>query len=137
MDKFSTAKRSAIMSNVSGTETKPEILVRKFLFMNGFRYRKNSKTLPGKPDIVLPKYKTVIFINGCFWHGHPSCKKAELPVTNRIFWQEKIEGNIRRDRQQKDELEKLGYRVMILWQCELTPKIKEKNLNALVKAIIL
>jgi DNA mismatch endonuclease (patch repair protein) len=135
MDKFTTEKRSSIMSRISGKETNPEILVRKFLFMHGFRYRKNSSTLPGKPDIVLPKYKTIIFVNGCFWHGHKNCKKAKLPVTNRTFWQKKIKGNVHRDIRQKKCLEEMGYRVITLWQCELTPKVKEKTLKNLIKLI--
>jgi len=136
MDKFTVKKRSEIMSNISGKETKPEILVRKFLFAHGFRYRKNNKALPGKPDIVLPKYRTIIFVNGCFWHGHKNCKKAALPVTNRIFWQEKIEGNKRRDMRQIRELRKTGYHVIVLWQCKLASKIREKTLNNLKKSII-
>lgn len=124
------------MSNISGKETEPEILVRKFLFAHGFRYRKNSEALPGKPDIVLPKYKTIIFVNGCFWHGHRNCKKAELPVTNRIFWQEKIEKNKCRDIRRIKDLKKMGYRVIVLWQCKLTSKIREKTLNNLKNKII-
>ena len=85
-DIYSKSKRSDIMSRISGKETKPEILVRKYLFSKGFRFRKNVKELPGKPDIVLPKYKTVIFIHGCFWHGH-TCKRGKLPQTNYQFWQ--------------------------------------------------
>ncbi|MDR2145620.1 MAG: very short patch repair endonuclease [Tannerella sp.] len=135
MDKFTTEKRSEIMSHISGKETKPEISVRKFLFGHGFRYRKNNAALPGKPDIVLSKYKTVIFVNGCFWHGHRNCKKAELPVTNRAFWQEKVEGNKRRDVRQIEELEEMGYRVITLWQCELTSKFREKTLDNLLKSI--
>ena len=86
-DIFSQTKRSDIMSKISSKDTKPEILVRKFLFSKGFRYRINVKTLPGKPDIVLPKYKTIIFVNGCFWHGH-NCKKGKLPSSNTDFWKE-------------------------------------------------
>ena len=95
-DIYSKSKRSNIMSKISGKETKPEILVRKYLFAQGFRYRKNVKELPGKPDIVLSKYKVVIFIHGCFWHGH-SCKQGTLPQTNYNFWQEKIRKNLERD----------------------------------------
>jgi len=123
------------MANISSTETEPEILVRKFLFAHGFRYRKNNKTLPGKPDIVLPKYKTIVFVNGCFWHGHKSCKKAVLPATNRLFWQEKIEKNKRRDLRQMKELKKMGYRVIVLWQCKLTAGIREKTLDKLINKI--
>jgi len=114
------------MSKISGKETKPEIQVRKFLFAQGFRYRKNDKRYPGKPDIVLPKYKTVIFIHGCFWHGH-NCKRGNLPETRRIFWENKISGNIARDKRNKKELEKLGWNVEIIWQCELSNNIKVKN----------
>ena len=118
-DIFSKAKRSDIMSKISGKETKPEILVRKFLFSNGFRYRKNLKKLPGTPDIVLLKYKTAIFVNGCFWHGHKNCKKAALPATNINFWQNKINGNIKRDKAKKLLLKKMGYKVITIWQCQL------------------
>ena len=107
------------MSKIGGKNTKPEILVRKFLFSKGFRYRINVKTLPGKPDIVLPKYKTVIFINGCFWHGH-NCKKGKLPSSNIDFWREKISNNKSRDDKNSDLLIKLGWQVIIIWQCEIS-----------------
>ena len=106
-DIFSQTKRSDIMSKISSKDTKPEILVRKFLFSKGFRYRINVKTLPGKPDIVLPKYKTIIFVNGCFWHGH-NCKKGKLPSSNTDFWKEKISNNKSRDAKNSDLLVKLG-----------------------------
>ena len=109
------------MSKISGTETKPEILVRKYLFANGFRFRKNDKQYPGKPDIVLPKYKTVIFVHGCYWHGH-NCPAGKLPETNKDFWREKINGNIERDKKNKLELEKQGWYVITVWQCELKNK---------------
>jgi DNA mismatch endonuclease (patch repair protein) len=118
-DIFSKSKRSEIMSKISGKETKPEIIVRKYLFAKGFRYRKNLKKLPGKPDIVLPKYKTIILIHGCFWHGHEGCKKSVLPTTNTEFWKEKIGKNIERDRFNILELEKQGWKVIVVWQCEL------------------
>ncbi len=118
-DIFSFQKRSDIMSKIGGKNTKPEILVRKFLFSKGFRYRINVKTLPGKPDIVLPKYKTVIFINGCFWHGH-NCKKGELPSSNIDFWRKKISNNKSRDDKNSDLLIKLGWKVIIIWQCEIS-----------------
>ena len=107
------------MSKFGGKNTKPEILVRKFLFSKGFRYRINVKTLPGKPDIVLPKYKTVIFINGCFWHGH-NCKKGKLPSSNIDFWRKKISNNKSRDDKNSDLLIKLGWKVIIIWQCEIS-----------------
>ena len=101
-DIFSQTKRSDIMSKISSKDTKPEILVRKFLFSKGFRYRINVKTLPGKPDIVLPKYKTIIFVNGCFWHGHEI--DGHIPHSNIDFWKKKIERNKQRDERNKETL---------------------------------
>ena len=129
-DIYSKNKRSGIMSKISGKETKYEILVRKFLFEKGFRYRKNDKRLPGRPDIVLSKYKTIIFIHGCFWHGH-HCKAGKLPETNKEFWGNKINSNIERDKKNQHKLEKLGWKIIIIWQCKLknkkmmTKKLKE------------
>ena len=134
-DIFSKQKRSEIMSKISGKETKPEILVRKYLFANGFRYRKNVKYLPGKPDIVLPKYKTIIFVHGCFWHGH-NCNAGKLPETRKDFWKEKIKGNVERDKRNKFELEELGWKVLTIWQCELkNSKIKIKTLEKLLNKL--
>jgi DNA mismatch endonuclease (patch repair protein) len=124
-DIFSKQKRSDIMSHISGKETKQELLVRKFLFTNGFRFRKNVKDLHGKPDIVLPKYKTIIFIHGCFWHGH-ACKRGTLPTTNVDFWKTKIGGNIERDKRDIAELTKQGWNVIVLWQCEIK-NIEQQN----------
>jgi len=134
-DIFNKKKRSEIMSKISGKETKPEILVRKHLFAKGFRYRKHVKDLPGKPDIVLPKYKTVIFVHGCFWHGH-NCKAGKLPETRKEFWEKKINDNIKRDQKNKSELEKLGWKVIVVWQCELKNKeIRDLTLEKLVKTL--
>lgn len=131
-DIYSKSKRSDIMSKISGKETKPEILVRKFLFSRGYRFRKNAKELPGKPDIVLPKYKTVIFVHGCFWHGH-SCKRGALPESNRDFWQEKINKNIERDSRNILQLKEKGWSVIIIWQCEMKNKEdKEIRFNKLI-----
>ena len=134
-DIFSKSKRSDIMSKISGKETKPEILVRKYLFSQGFRYRKNVRDLPGKPDIVLPKYKAVIFVNGCFWHGHENCKKSALPTTNTEFWKEKISSNIIRDKKTYAELSDMGYKVLVIWQCELNAKKREITLSELTREI--
>jgi len=124
------------MSRISGKETKPEILVRKYLFSKGFRYRKNVKELFGKPDIVLPKYKTIIFIHGCFWHGHEGCKKSALPTTNIDFWREKIGKNIARDRFCIGELEKQDWKVIVVWQCELrTIALRNSRLEKLILEI--
>lgn len=134
-DIFSKSKRSDIMSKISGKETKPEILVRKYLFAHGLRYRKNVKKLPGKPDIVLSKYKAVVFVNGCFWHGHEKCKKSALPTTNTEFWKEKISSNIIRDKKTHAELSDMGYKVLVIWQCELNAKKREITLSELARKI--
>lgn len=131
-DKFSKEKRSDIMSKITGKETKPEILVRRFLFAAGFRFRKNVVNLLGKPDIVLSKYNTIIFIHGCFWHGH-TCKRGKLPESNHEFWKQKIEKNIERDKQIIAQLEKDGWTVIIIWQCEIRNKEKcNMRLNELI-----
>ena len=134
-DIFSQTKISDIMSKISSKDTKPVILFRNFLFSKGFRYRINVKTVPGKPDIVLPKYKTIIFVNGCFWHGH-NCKKGKLPSSNTDFWKEKISNNKSRDAKNSDLLVKLGWKVIIIWQCEIS-KIdnRTKILNKLLEDI--
>ena len=124
------------MSKITGKETKPEVLVRKYLFLKGFRYRKNVKKLHGKPDIVLPKYKTIIFIHGCFWHGHKNCKASKLPETRRVFWEEKIACNIERDKRNITQLKNEGWKTFIVWQCEIKNKMKRKEcLEMLVKKI--
>ena len=123
------------MSHIRSKDTKPEVLVRRFLFASGFRFRLHRKDLPGKPDIVLPKYKTVIFINGCFWHGHKNCKYATIPETNREFWLAKISGNIERDKATYSELRQLGWRIIEIWQCQLKPKTKDRTLQNLIRAL--
>ena len=134
-DIFSKSKRSEIMGKISGKETKPEITVRKFLFANGFRYRKNDKRYPGKPDIVLPKHKTVVFVHGCFWHGH-NCPAGKLPETNRDFWRAKINKNKERDVRNTIELEQMGWSIIIIWQCEIKNKklrvAKLENLKSIL-----
>ena len=135
-DTVSKEKRSEIMSPVTGKETKPEIIVRKYLFARGLRYRKNVKRLPGTPDIVFPKYKTAVFVNGCFWHGHKGCKYSHLPSSNFEYWEKKIADNIERDERKKRELEGLGYRVLIIWQCQLKSNTKIETLEALYHNIV-
>lgn len=112
------------MSNIRGADTKPEMFVRKSLWNYGYRYRINDSRLPGKPDIVLPKYKTVIFVNGCFWHGHEGCRKATLPKTNAEFWKEKILLNKRRDERTITELKSNTWKVIVVWECELSTREK-------------
>lgn len=113
------------MSRIKSSNTKPEEIVRKYLFSKGFRYRKNDKRLPGIPDIVLPKYKTVIFVNGCFWHGHEGCRFFVVPKTNTEFWVNKIEANKQRDSRKTNDLQSLGWKVIVVWECQL----KSKKLN--------
>ncbi|MEX8547885.1 MAG: very short patch repair endonuclease [Mucilaginibacter sp.] len=128
--------RSYNMSRVKSKDTKPEMLVRKFLHKNGFRYRLHVKNLPGKPDIVLPKYKTVIFIHGCFWHGHENCKKASLPKTRTEWWTDKIGKNGENDQKAETILSNLGWKVIKIWECELKSNVFEKTLNKLLINII-
>ena len=123
------------MSRIKGKNTKPEMLVRKYLFAQGFRYRLNVKTLPGKPDIVLPKYKTVIFVNGCFWHGHKGCKYFVLPKTRTEWWLNKIKDTQKRDREAEIELNVQGWKVINIWECELKQSTKQRTLALLLKSI--
>jgi len=118
-DFMTREQRSHAMSRVRGSETELEKLVRSELHKRGFRFRKNVKVLPGRPDIVLPKYRAVIFVHGCFWHGHEGCPAAKLPETNREFWEAKIAANVERDNRQLAELHKLGWRVAVVWGCTL------------------
>lgn len=118
-DVHSPETRSFNMSQIKGKNTKPEELVRRYLFSHGFRYRKNVSLLPGKPDIVLPKYKTCIFVNGCFWHKHEGCRYFVWPKNNAEFWKKKITGNVERDLHQQNELRLLGWNVVVIWECEL------------------
>ena len=135
MDVHDKKTRSYNMSRIRGVNTKPEELVRKYLFSCGFRYRKNDKRYPGSPDIVLPKYSTVIFINGCFWHKHEGCRYFVWPKSNSAFWKEKIEKNAERDRTNYDRLRKMGLKVIVIWECSLKPKHREETLNQLVKEL--
>ncbi len=122
------------MSRIKGKDTKPEILVRKFLFSKGFRYRVNVSGLPGKPDIVLPKYKTVIFIHGCFWHGHEGCRYFVVPKTRTEWWIEKISMNVERDVKNEQDIKKQGWKVIKIWACQLKSN-KNIAFNYLLKAI--
>jgi DNA mismatch endonuclease (patch repair protein) len=124
------------MASVKGKNTKPELIVRKFLFSKGFRYRIHDKKLPGKPDIKLSKYKTVILINGCFWHGHENCRIYVMPKTNQEFWQDKINKNIIRDQKNINQLKELGWNVIILWECELKKSKVDNTLKKLINDIL-
>ena len=132
-DVHSPETRSYNMSRIKGKDTKPEMIVRKFLFSKGFRYRLHVKSLPGKPDIVLPKYKTVIFIHGCFWHGHDGCKYFVVPKTRTEWWLNKIIGNISNDNRNNELLKLEGWRVLIIWECDLKPNKRYGSLNSLLQ----
>ena len=124
------------MSCIKGKNTKPEEIVRKYLFSKGLRYRKNDKKLPGTPDIVLPKYKTVIFVNGCFWHGHEGCRYFVVPKTNTEFWVNKIETNKQRDNREINELQTLGWKVIVVWECQLKKNCRDITLLQILNSII-
>lgn len=136
-DVMTSEQRSRCMAAIKGKDTKPEMIVRKYLFSRGLRFRVQVRKLPGTPDIVLPKYKTVIFVNGCFWHGHEGCKYFRLPKSNIEFWKEKIEGNIERDTRNEVELKALGWRVIRVWECDIKAvNGREEYLQSLYNTII-
>lgn len=128
--------RSYNMSRIKGKDTKPEEIVRKYLFSKGFRYRKNDPKLPGKPDIVLPKYRTVIFVNGCFWHMHEGCRYFVWPKHNAEFWEKKIRDNAERDKRNYKKLEEQGWKVLTIWECGLKDA-KDETLQWLEKQLVL
>lgn len=133
----SQADRSYNMSRIRSDDTKPEMQVRKYLFAKGFRYRIHVKDLPGKPDIVLKKYRTVIFINGCFWHAHKECKDFVWPRNNQAFWKKKIDGNVVRDQLNYEKLHSQGWNVIICWECQLKNRaVRELTLSSLADAIV-
>jgi DNA mismatch endonuclease (patch repair protein) len=134
-DVHSKEVRSFNMSRIKGKDTKPEMLVRKFLHAQGFRYKLHDKKLPGKPDIVLPKYKTVIFVHGCFWHGHEHCRYYVIPKTRTDWWVSKINGNIANDEKAILALKDQGWNVINVWECQLKPKELERTLNSLLKSL--
>lgn len=125
VDIVDRATRSRMMSGIRGRDTKPEIVVRKYLHAAGLRFRLAPKTLPGKPDIVLPKYRTVVFVHGCFWHRHTNCKFSTIPATNSAFWLKKFEYTVAHDLHVKQLLESAGWRVLVIWECEInTPQLE-------------
>lgn len=131
MDVLTPSQRHRAMASNRSKNTRPEVLVRKFLWRNGFRYRLNSPRLPGHPDIVLRKYRTCVFVNGCFWHGHVGCGCFRMPKTNREFWEKKINRNRERDREEQRRLAAMGWHCITVWECELRPKVREKTLESL------
>ena len=130
-DKISAEHRSWNMSRIKGKDTKIEVMVRQYLFQRGFRFRKNDKRYPGKPDVVLPKYKTVIFVHGCFWHRHEGCKLTTTPKTRTEFWEEKFKKNVENDKKHYAQLKELGWNVVVIWECEL-----EKDFEARMEKVI-
>jgi len=132
MDKVSKEVRSKNMAAIKGKDTKPEILVRKFLFNKGFRYKLYDRSLPGTPDLVFPKYNTVLFIHGCFWHGHEGCKYFVTPKTRTEWWIAKINRNKHLDNENVIKLRKLGWKIITVFECSLKPKKRSRTLNQLV-----
>lgn len=130
MDVVDKATRSRMMSGIRGKDTKPEMAVRRFLHRNGLRYTLHTM-LPGRPDLVFPRYRTVLFVHGCFWHRHPDCRLATTPASNALFWQEKFSANVARDERCLRKLSELGWRVLVIWECELS----EERLVALAASI--
>ena len=136
VDVFAPAKRSWVMSRIRGVNTRPERFVRSFLHVQGFRFRLHQRKLPGKPDIVLSRHKTVVFVNGCFWHHHSGCKNAVYPRTRVQFWRNKIDSNVQRDKMSEKSLRSMGWRVITIWECEasrlavlakrLTPLLRQR-----------
>ena len=133
-DNHTKEVRSKNMSHIRSTNSKPEEIVRKYLFSQGFRYRKNVRKLPGCPDIVLPKYKTVIFVNGCFWHKH-DCPRFVWPSSNQEYWEPKILRNVERDKQNTALVKESGWNIIVVWECELKKAVREQTLENLVKQI--
>lgn len=134
-DVFSKSKRSKIMASIRGAHTTPEITVRAFLRRKGFRIRLHVASLPGKPDIAVPQCRAAIFVNGCFWHGHRGCKRASLPATRSAFWRKKIASNSFRDFRTNRALRRLGWHVLTVWQCQLTPRKVEQRLKSLLSQL--
>ncbi len=136
-DVMTPEQRSRCMAAIKGKDTKPEMIVRRYLFSKGLRFRVQVRKLPGRPDIVLAKYRTVIFVDGCFWHGHAGCRYYRLPKTNVDFWKEKIERNIARDLRNEEELKALGWRVIRVWECDIRKVSgREEYLQELYDSII-
>jgi DNA mismatch endonuclease (patch repair protein) len=136
VDNRTKEQRSKCMKNIRSKNTTPELIVRKFLYNKGYRYRLHDKKLPGKPDIVLRKFNTVIFINGCFWHGHKNCSEAKKPKSNSEFWKTKIVSNQQRDRKNIESLSKLGWRVLTIWECQLQKDLMESTLSDIVNKVV-
>ena len=134
-DVLTISQRHKCMSHIRGKATKPELAVRRWLWTHGYRYRLNVKSVPGKPDIVMRKYRTAIFVNGCFWHGHEGCSQFVMPKSNTEFWRDKIEGNRKRDQKNYETLIQAGWQVIVLWQCQLKKDKLENTMQAVTIAL--
>jgi DNA mismatch endonuclease (patch repair protein) len=135
MDIWTKEKRSDVMSKIGSKNTKPEMILRSALFKKGFRFRVHRKDLPGKPDIVLTKYQTVIFVHGCFWHYHKDCREGRIPSTNTQFWKTKLLKNVEKDKRNTKALQEMGWKVIVVWECEIE-KHFEKTINELIFKLI-
>ena len=131
MDKMTPEQRHHCMSSIGSRNTRPEMIVRRWLWRHGFRYRVSVKSLPGTPDIVLRRQSTVIMVNGCFWHGHDNCRFFRLPKTNHQFWEEKIQRNRVRDKAEQQQLASMGWHCITVWECQLKPQVREATLSSL------
>ncbi|MGI6223151.1 MAG: very short patch repair endonuclease [Prevotella sp.] len=131
MDKLSAAQRHKNMAAIHSKNTRPELIVRHYLWRAGFRYRLNNPRLPGHPDLVLRRYRTCIFVNGCFWHGHEGCRYFRMPHTNTEFWEAKIHRNQERDRREQQRLAQMGWHCITVWECQLKPAVREETLRSL------
>jgi DNA mismatch endonuclease (patch repair protein) len=136
MDRLTPGERSRLMSKIRSKDTKPELIVRRYLHAKGFRYRLHDKSLPGKPDLVFPKYQTVLFIHGCFWHGHKICRPNNTPKSNKSYWVNKLERNIIRDQQNVKALSEAGWRVFVIYECELSKTSAEMTLLRVSQQIV-
>ena len=128
-DKMTPQQRHYCMSRIRGKATKPELLVRHWLWSHGYRYRLNVKSVPGKPDIVLRKYRTAIFVNGCFWHGHEDCRLYSVPKSNTDFWMAKVQRNRERDHEEYKALHNAGWQVVVIWECQLKKNVIEETMH--------
>ena len=135
MDIWTKEKRSDVMSKIRGKNTKPELILRSQLFRQGFRFRVHQKDLPGKPDIVFPKYKTVIFVHGCFWHFHNNCREGRIPSTNSKYWEQKLIKNKIRDQNNIKSLRKKNWRVIVVWECQIEKNINKTVMNVMRKLV--